>query len=88
MSEIHKKLFGTKMDYNDYDFYYMSMNPTVPKKERNIIKKISYVDEDGIRDKVISKNIIKKLKEGYSVLVVYGQTHVAVIEPVLRNYFK
>jgi hypothetical protein len=82
MKKIHKDLFKTEFDENDFGFFGDVSNPISQKTKVN---KVSRTSGD-IRDMHIIDIIKKYLKDGFNIFSIYGYTHVVMQEPVLKIF--
>ena len=81
MAKTHEKLFGTKFDIRDKDFFGQLVTPY---ENRTIINKVAN-KVGSIRDNWIVGEIERLWKEGKSIFIVYGSAHAVIQERAIRK---
>ena len=82
MAKIQQKLFDTKFDKEDRQFFHDIVNPTT---EKSVINKISRFEDETFRDGYILEQFENYWNKGYSIFAVYGSSHAIRQEPVLNG---
>lgn len=82
--KIHRELFQTEFDPNNYKFFHDTINPAEKTTKFNQLSR----DADVIRDSSVVSEIKRLWDEGKSVFVVFGSGHAIIQEPALKTLLK
>lgn len=80
--KIHRELFNSDFDLSKRQFF---SDISDPSRDGGIINKVAR-ENSTTRDIILAKNIIELWNKGKNIFVLYGNSHVINIEPVLRRF--
>lgn len=79
---IHKEIFKTDFELANRQLF---SDVSDPAKDTSVVNKISK-ENSTLRDINLAKHVIELWKDGKSIFVLYGNSHVINIEPVLKKF--